>query len=168
MKNTLRSLLLLIIIGMTFSGMRSQTLTFEETKQLLDKTMQGETLFNEEVILFIVTMDTSYYHKAKSNLLQLRDNYIKLKDNGDKKITQKYALYYFNGETNIGLNYQVNFKFNTFWVETSKDTEKANKEVVFKEKTYTISKKRKVEFDEYFAQWERSVNDYKKFQEIKW
>jgi len=130
--------------------------------------MQNETIFNEEVILFIVTKDTNYYSKAKELLFQLRDNYLNLMNNGDHKITYKYNSYYYLGEANIGLNIQTNFKWDIFKSGIVDDNEKANKTVTFKEKTYNISKIAKEEYNKQYAEWERSVSDYKKFQEIKW
>ena len=168
MKNIFFAFLIFVSVGLTSSDIYSQTLTFEETKQLLDKTMQNETIFNEEVILFIVTKDTNYYNKAKELLFQLRDNYLKLINNGDHNITYKYNRYYYLGEANVGLNIQTNFKWDIFREGIVDDKEKANKTVTFKEKTYNISKKAKEEYNEQYAEWERSVSDYKKFQEIKW
>jgi hypothetical protein len=168
MKNFLFAFVLFVSVGLTSSDIYSQVLTFEDTKQLLDKTMQNETIFNEDVILFIVTKDTNYYSKAKKLLFQLRDNYLNLMNNGDHKITYKYNSIYYLGESNVGINIKTNFNWDFFKTDIVNGNEKANKSVTFKEKTYTISKKAKVEFDEYYAEWERSVRDYKKFQEIKW
>ena len=137
----------------------AQTMTAEETKQAIDKTLKSDIDYQEKLVMFMLTKDTAYFHAARTVYKGQMENYNAINKNSDKKIRDKAFSVIMSGKMALDGN-KFNFDDNFMQGILNDNLGTQDNKIVFNEKEYMITKSINDKFEPIYKNWETAVKNY--------